>query len=160
MRPVHVIVGVLALSLNAGSGLFGAWCWWRAQPNPWFWRVLRAGQAVVVLEAALGGVYQLIGPKSPSIHVLYGLLPLAVSFVAEQLRIASAQMVLDQRGFASPEEVGALPEEDQRHVVVAIVQREIGVMVLASVVIGILLARILGKKPAAPAVAQKSATPT
>ena len=67
-----------------------------------------------MLEAALGGVYQLIGPKAPSIHVLYGVLPLAVSFVAEQLRVASAQMVLDQQGFASSDEVGELPEDEQR----------------------------------------------
>ncbi len=144
MRPVHIIVGVLAISLNAGAGLLGVWCWWRAQPNPWFWRLLRAGQVLVVLEAAQGGVYQLVGPKSPSIHVLYGVLPLAVSFVAEQLRVASAQMVLDQRGFASPEEVGELPEDEQRLVVVAIVQREIGVMALAAAVIVILLARAAG----------------
>jgi hypothetical protein len=144
VRPVHIIVGVLAISLNAGAGLLGAWCWWRAEPKVWFWRLLRAGQVLVVLEAAQGGVYQLLGPKSPSIHVLYGVLPLAVSFVAEQLRVASAQMVLDQRGFASPDEVGELPEDEQRVVVVAIVQREIGVMALAAVVIVILLARAAG----------------
>jgi hypothetical protein len=137
-------VGVLAISLNAGASLLGAWCWWRAQPNPWFWRLLRAGQVLVVLEAAQGAVYQLIGPKAPSIHVLYGVLPLAVSFVAEQLRVASAQMVLDQHGFASSAEVGELPEDEQRRVVVAIVQREVGVMALAAVVIVILLARAAG----------------
>ena len=49
---MHIIVGVLAISLNAGAGLLGAWCWWRAQPSPWFWRLLRAGQVLVVLEAA------------------------------------------------------------------------------------------------------------
>jgi hypothetical protein len=141
VKPVHIIVGVLAISINAGAGVFGAWCWWRAQPNQWFWRLLRAGQALVVLEAALGGVYQVIGPKAPGIHVLYGVLPLGVSFVAEQLRVASAEMVLDQRGFASPEEVGELPEDEQRSVVVAIVQREVGVMVIAALVIVVLLAR-------------------
>ncbi len=144
MKPVHIVVGVLAISLNAGAGVLGAWCWWRAQPSQWFWRLLRAGQALVVLEAAIGGIYQLIGPKSPSIHVLYGILPLAVSFVAEQLRVASAQMVLDQRGFASPDEVGQVPEDEQRSIVRAIVQREVGVMVLAAVVIVILLARAAG----------------
>lgn len=144
MKPVHIIVGVLAISLNAGAGVFGAWCWWRAQPNQWFWRLLRAGQALVVLEAAIGGVYQLVGPKSPGIHVLYGLLPLGVSFVAEQLRVASAETVLDQRGFASSDEVGELPEDEQRIVVVAIVQREVGVMVIAALVIVALLARAAG----------------
>jgi hypothetical protein len=144
VKPVHIIVGVLALSINAGAGIFGAWCWRRAQPNQWFWRLLRAGQALVVLEAALGGIYQLIGPKAPGIHVLYGLLPLGISFVAEQLRVASAEMVLDQRGFASSEEVGELPEQEQHIVVVAIVQRELGVMVIAAWVIVVLLARAAG----------------
>ncbi len=141
MRDVHIVMGVLALALSALAGVYGAWCWWRAQQSAWFWRVLRAGQVVVVLEAALGGVLQLGRHKAPGIHVIYGLLPLAVSFVAEQLRVASAQMVLDQQGFAGAEEVGELPTEEQQRVVVAIVQREVGVMALAALVIVVLLAR-------------------
>jgi hypothetical protein len=141
VKELHIIVGVLAITLSAGAGLLGAWCWWRARTNVWFWRVLRASQVAVVLEAALGGVWQLAGTKAPSIHVLYGVLPLAVSFIAEQLRVASAQMILDQRGFASAAEVGAMPDDEQRGVVLAIVQREVGVMTLAAVVIVVLLAR-------------------
>jgi len=48
---VHVAVGVAALALNVVAALFGGWCWWRAQSAPWFWRVLRGGQASIVLEA-------------------------------------------------------------------------------------------------------------
>ena len=91
-----------------------------------FWWLLRAGQAAVVLEAALGGVLLLMGRKSPSLHLIYGLLPLLVSFVAEQLRIASAQMVLDRRGFETAAAVGKLPEAEQREVVISILQRELG----------------------------------
>ena len=69
---------------------------------------------------------------------------MAVSFVAEQLRIASAQMVLDPRGFESAAAVGGLPESEQRVVVVSILQRELGVMVLAAMVIPVLLARAAG----------------
>ena len=72
--------------------------------------------------------------KESSLHVIYGLLPLMVSFMAEQLRIASAQMVLDSRGLAGSAAVGELPESEQRVVVMAILQREIGVMVLAALV--------------------------
>ena len=50
-------------------------------------------------------------------------------------------MVLDSRGFESAAEVGELPEDEQRAVVVAIVQREIGVMTLAALVIVVLLVR-------------------
>jgi hypothetical protein len=75
---------------------------------------------------------------------VYGLLPLGISFVAEQLRLASAQMVLDSRGFASNAEVGRLPEAEQRVVVVSVLQRELGVMVLAALVILVLLIRAAG----------------
>ncbi|MDQ6836602.1 MAG: hypothetical protein M3016_10490, partial [Actinomycetota bacterium] len=106
-----------------------------------FWRLLRAGQAAVVLDVALGGVLLALGQKEPSLHLIYGLLPLAVSFVGEQLRIAAAQAVLDARGFESAAAVGELPEPDQRVVVISIVQRELGVMALAAIVMAVLLAR-------------------
>jgi hypothetical protein len=93
------------------------------------------------VEAALGGVLLLLGYKEPSLHLIYGLLPVGISFVAEQLRIASAQMILDSRGLESGAAVGALPETEQRVVVVAILQRELGVMVAAALVILLLLLR-------------------
>jgi hypothetical protein len=144
MKAVHLIVGVLSIVLTGGAGVWGAWCWYRVRASPLFWRLLRAGQVVVVIEVALGGVLVLMGKKESSLHLLYGLLPLAVSFVAEQLRIASAQMVLESRGFESAAAVGELPEEEQRLVVVRIVQREIGVMALAALVMCVLLIRAAG----------------
>jgi heme A synthase len=144
VKDIHIAVGVLSLALSAAAGLLGAWCWWRARQNRWFWRLLRTAQAVIVLQVLLGGALVLMGRKPPSLHLIYGLLPLLVSFFGEQLRIASAQMVLDARGFASPQEVGELPEDEQQGVVVAILQRELGVMTLAVLVIVVLLARAAG----------------
>jgi hypothetical protein len=141
MKDVHIVVGVLAIALNGVAGLYGAWCWWRARTSTWFWRLLRAGQLAVVVQAALGGVLVLLGHKPGELHVIYGLLPLLVSFIAEQLRVSSAQMVLDSRGYRTAAEVGKLPAEQQRRVVHAIVQRELGVMVLAELVVVVLLAR-------------------
>jgi hypothetical protein len=141
MKQVHLVFGVLTIILTAVAGAYGAWCWWRARPSRWFWRVLRASQAAVVAQAALGGVLVLIGDKPPGLHVLYGVLPLLVSFMAEQLRVSSAQMVLDQRGFESPEAVRKLPADEQQTVVVAIMQRELGIMVLAALVNLVLLGR-------------------
>jgi hypothetical protein len=103
--------------------------------------VLRTGQAVVVVQAALGGILLLIGYKQHGLHVLYGVLPLLVSLLAEQLRGASAQMVLDARGFESAQDVGRLPEGEQRGLVAAILHRELGVMVLAAWVVVVLLLR-------------------
>ncbi|HZE03740.1 MAG TPA: hypothetical protein VE127_00860 [Solirubrobacteraceae bacterium] len=144
MKLVHIAVGILCLALMGGAGLWGAWCWYRVRQSPWFWRLLRAGQVAIVVEAAIGGVLILLGKPESSLHLIYGLLPLAISFVAEQLRIASAQAVLDARGFDTASAVGRLPEEEQRVVVVAIVQRELGVMVLAALVILVLLIRAMG----------------
>jgi hypothetical protein len=144
MKLVHLVVGVLSIALIGSAGVWGAWCWYRVRHSPWFWRLLRAGQAVVVLEAVLGGVLVAMGRKESSLHLIYGLLPLGISFVAEQLRIAAAQMVLDRRGFESNAAVGNLPEGEQRVVVVSILQRELGVMVLAALVILVLLIRAAG----------------
>ncbi|MFZ0043436.1 MAG: hypothetical protein WAK93_19155 [Solirubrobacteraceae bacterium] len=144
MKQVHMVIGVLSIVLMGGAGLWGAWCWYRVRTSLWFWRLLRAGQAVVVVEVVLGGVLLALGKKSSSLHLIYGLVPLAVSFIAEQLRIASAQMVLDKRGLESAAAVGELPAEEQRVLVVSIVQRELGVMVLAALVILVLLIRAAG----------------
>jgi hypothetical protein len=141
VKDVHLVVGVLAIALNALAALYGAWCWWRAEPSPWFWRLLRTAQAVVVVQLALGGVLVLAGHKPKSLHVLYGVLPVLVSLMAEQLRVSSAQMVLDAHGFESTAAVGELPEEEQRGLVMTVLRREVGVMALSAVVVVVLLAR-------------------
>ena len=141
MKQVHIVVGVVTIALTGAAGVWGAWCWWRVRSSTWFWRLLRASQVAVVIQAALGGVLLLMHRKAPGLHVFYGVLPLLVSFLAEQLKISSAQMVLDQRGFESAGAVGKLPADEQQAVVVSILQREVGVMALAAVVIVVLLAR-------------------
>jgi hypothetical protein len=145
VKVVHLAFGVLTIALNGGAGALGAWLWWRAGGgNQWFWRVLRTAQVSLVVQAALGGVLVLEGHKPSGLHLTYGLVPLAVSFVAEQLRIASAEMVLDQRGHASAADVGTLPHDEQVAVFRAVVRRELGVMTLAALVNVALLARAAG----------------
>jgi hypothetical protein len=144
VKEVHIVVGVAALVLTGLAGAYGAWCWWRVRTSVWFWRVLRVSQVIVVLEAVLGGVLELAGHKASGLHVLYGVLPLLVAFIAEQFRISSAHMVLSTRGFESAQEVGKLPDEEQRVIAMTIVQREIGVMALAALVNVVLLIRAAG----------------
>jgi hypothetical protein len=136
-----MVVGIAAIASTAGAALLGAWCWWRVTNSLWFWRVLRSAQAVVILQVALGGLLVLLGHKPPGLHVLYGLLPVVVSLLAEGFRATSAQMVLDARGHTSAEEVGRLSPEEQRVIVLSILHRELGVMVLAAAVNVVLLAR-------------------
>src|SRR5436190_151180 len=144
MKEVHLVAGVLAIALNGAAGLFGGFLWWRVRTSRVFWVMLRAAQAAVIVQVALGGVLVLLGHKPSGLHVLYGLLPLLVSFLGEQLRRASAEMVLGSRGLESAADVGKLPAEEQRLVALAIVQREIGVMSVAAVVVVVLLARAAG----------------
>jgi hypothetical protein len=144
MKIVHIIVGALSIGFTGSAAIWGIWCWHRARSSRLFWWLLRAGQGFIVLEAILGGIWEATGRHASELHLIYGLVPIAVSFVAEQLRIASAQMVLDARGFASAADVGKLAPQEQRVVVMTIVQRELGVMVLAAIVMTVLLARAAG----------------
>jgi heme A synthase len=141
VKDVHLSVGVLAIALNGAVAALGGWEWWRARSDRQFWWLVRAGQLVVVVQAALGGILVALGYKPSSLHVLYGVLPLLVAVLAEALRAVSAQMVLDARGLPSAQAVAKLPEDEQRGLVITILQREVGVMALAALVIVVLLLR-------------------
>ena len=141
MKDVHIVVGVVTISLNGAVALIGAWEWWRARSDRWFWWLLRASQLAVVIQVVLGGVLLALGHKASNLHYLYVVLPLLVSLIAEQLRAASAQMVLDARGIESAQAVGKLPGTQQRALVTTIIQREVGVMTLAALVVVVLLVR-------------------
>jgi hypothetical protein len=142
MKIVHIVVGSACLAATVAAALVGIWAWYRDPEGRLFWRLLRTAQGLIVLEALLGGIWE-ISPhhRASGLHIIYGLVPIAVSFVAEQLRIASAQMVLDSRGFEDATAVGALPESEQRVVVGTIINRELGVMVLAAIVMTVLVLR-------------------
>ena len=75
------------------------------------------------------------------LYWLYALLPVAVSFVAEQLRVAAAETVLDDAGLENAQAVGELDEARQRSVVLAIVRREMGVMTGGAFVVAFLALR-------------------
>jgi hypothetical protein len=140
----HVLALLVAIS-NGIAGLVSAWLWWRVEPHASAWLLIRAGQAAAVAQAAGAGVLA-VGGLEPAddLYWLYALLPVAVSFVAEQLRLTSAQMVLDARELENAQAVGQLPADDQRSVVLQIVRREMGVMAAAALVIAFLALRALG----------------
>ncbi len=144
MKIIHIVVGALCIGLTGSAAIWGIWCWYRGRASRLFWWLLRGGQLFIVIEAILGGIWEASGRHASELHLIYGLVPIAVSFVAEQLRIASAQMVMDSRGFDSAAELGRLEAAEQRVVMMTIVQRELGVMVLAAVVMTVLLARAAG----------------
>ena len=144
MTGVHIVLGVALVAVNLAAGLYGTWAWWQWRPAPGFWPLLRAGQALVAIEALVGLVLILGGEDLPPLHLVYGLTPLAVAFLAEQLRLIAAQTELDHRKLAGREAVAALPEADQRELVRAIVRREIGVMAASALVVAVLGVRASG----------------
>jgi hypothetical protein len=147
-----VVAGALVVAaLNAAGGVLGGWLWYRGAPASeprWinaFWVLLRVGQgAALTLAVAVGSLVAAGKDASDHLFYLYALLPLAVGFVAEQLRIASAQTILDQRGLPNAEAVGGLPQAEQQALVGAIVRREIGVMALSALVVVFLALRAAG----------------
>jgi hypothetical protein len=144
VTALHAALGAAAVAVNLLAGSFGAWRWWRCEPSRAFWPLLRAGQALIVAAAADGAVLLTTGHELPRLHLVYGLLPLGVSFLAEQLRLASADTVLEGRGLASSAEVRRLPEGEQRAIVLAILRREMGVMAASALVVALLGIRASG----------------
>ncbi len=150
MTQAVVACALAVAALNAIPALLGSWIWFRGDPSDprWanaFWISLRVGQGSALVLAIVVGSLAVAGKSaSEGLFYLYALLPLAVAFVAEQLRVASAQTILDQRGLAGAAAVGGLPEEEQHGVVAQIVRREMGVMTLSAVVVVFLALRAAG----------------
>jgi hypothetical protein len=145
-----VAAGAIAVgAINCLPGLLGAWLWHDGRlgerSTAIFWVLLRAGQgSALVLAIAVGSLAAAGDYSSDHLFYLYALLPLAIGFVAEQLRVASAQAILDERGLADAQAVGALPAAEQRDVVLEIVRREVGVMAASALVVVFLAARAAG----------------
>jgi len=145
MAHVAEVVALVTAVTNLVAGAFGAWRWWLVEPSRAFWVLCRAGQALAVVQAAVAGVLAALGfDPAAGLYWLYALLPVAVSFVAEQLRVTAAEAVLDARSLEDAKAVGELDEAAQRSVVLAIVRREMGVMAASAVVVAFLAARAWG----------------
>jgi hypothetical protein len=135
LTTAHIVLGFATVATTLAAGLWGAFKWWRVEPSSLFWRLLRAAQALLLVQAVLGGILIATG-KSPDsdLHYVYGLVPLLVSFAAEGLRIGSAETVLELREIEDSDDLRTRPEAEQRSVVLQIVRREMGVMTLAALV--------------------------
>jgi hypothetical protein len=143
VSDVHEVLGAITIAVNALAALAGLIAA-RTRPNRLFWPLLRAGQVLVITEAVIGAALLLDGKDLPRLHLIYGLVPIAVSFVAEQLRLASADIVLQQKGLESAKEVATLPEADQHALVAGIIKRETGVMAASAAVVALLCLRAQG----------------
>jgi heme A synthase len=136
---VHLVVGCALIVLNLLAGAIGGFAWYRDRPSIPFWYLLRAAQASVVLQAALGGLLVIAGHKpDDDLHYLYGILPLLVSFLAEGARVGAAEREVRDI------DMEALSSEGQEAVALAIVRREMGIMAVSCGVILFLALRAAG----------------
>ena len=145
MTGVAEALALITAATNGLAGIVSGVLWWRVDPRGFAWVLLRVGQAAAVAQAIGAGVLAVAGfDPDDGLFWLYALLPVAVGFVAEQLRLTAAQTVLDARGLENAEAVGRLDEEGQRSVVLAIVRREMGTLCAAALVTSFLALRALG----------------
>jgi hypothetical protein len=150
MTQAVVAGSIVVAALNALAALAGGWVWYRGDPRDprtagVFWVALRIGQgSALTLAIAVGSLAAAGKHPREGLFYLYALLPLAVAFVAEQLRLAAAQTVLDQRGLADAQEVGRLPEPEQQELLASVLRRELGVMTLSALVVVFLALRAAG----------------
>jgi heme A synthase len=139
MPEVHLVVGCALIALNLAAFAFGGIAWLRSRASIPFWYLLRGAQVAVFIQAMLGGLLVLTGHEpDDSLHYLYGILPLVVSFLAEGARAGAAQREIGEVDFE------ALPEADQQAVALAIVRREMGIMAVSCGVIFFLALRAAG----------------
>jgi len=140
-----LVLALATAGANFGVGLYGALRWYRVEPTRRFWPALRVAQGIAVVFALYAALLAALGDApEDGLFLLYAGLPVAVNVVAEQLRIASAQTVLDARGLESAAALGDRPDDEQRSVVRQILRRELGVMAAAALVVAFLALRAAG----------------
>jgi hypothetical protein len=130
VSEVHLVVGVAVLALNVLAGVWGAVAWLARRPSVWFWYLLRAAQASVIVQVVLGALLLVVGREAKdAIHYMYGSAPLLINFFAEGMRVNAAQREIGDLDFES------LEPDRQRAIALQIVRREMGVMTLAALLV-------------------------
>jgi hypothetical protein len=139
---VHLVVGICLIAANLVAGVWGGYSWLEYKLSAGFWYALRIAQATVILQALLGLLLVFTGHHASELHILYGALPLAVSLLAELIRLGSASQELGEL------DIHSLPPERQTQIALAIVRRDTGIMATACLVIFLLALRAAGTSSA------------
>ena len=142
MPEVHLVVGVCLIVANLVAGVWGGVAWLQDRPTVGFWYALRVAQVTVVLQAGLGLLLVFTGHHAEQLHILYGVLPLVVSLVAEVVRAGAVAQELGDL------DVRSLPEERQNQIAMAIVRRDTGIMATACLVVFLIALRAAGTSSA------------
>ncbi len=124
------------------AGVWGGVAWLQERPTVGFWYALRVAQVTVMLQAALGLLLVFSGHHAKDLHILYGVLPLVISLLAEVVRAGATAQELGEL------DIRSLPEERQNQIALAIVRRDTGIMATACLVIFLLALRAAGTSSA------------
>jgi hypothetical protein len=145
MAHAAQLIGIAVAVVSGLAAVVGAVIYTRALDTDRFWGPMRAAQIAAIGQAVFAGVAAALGHRPNSaLYWLYAALPVAVSLIAEQLRIGAAQSVLDAHDLPDAQAVGQLDEAGQRAIVYEILRREVGVMAAAALVICFLALRAAG----------------
>jgi hypothetical protein len=137
LKDVHLVVGIAVLALNLLTGVWGGVAWARREPSVWFWYLLRAAQAVVVVQVTLGLILLATNHRAhDQLHYVYGVSLLVVTVVTEAMRVGAAQRELEE-----VVDVDALTRPEQRAIAHRVVLREMGVMTIGALLITTLALR-------------------
>lgn len=124
-------LGIAVLATNLLASGWGAISWLRKEPTPTFWYLLRAAQAAVAAQVALGLLLVARGENAPDgLHMIYGLSPLLITLVSEGMRVGAAQRELED-----VEDVEALSRSEQIAVARRVALAEMGVMTIGALLI-------------------------
>jgi len=131
MNAIHMTVGIGVIATNLIAGAWGGIAWLRKDPSVIFWYLLRTAQLVLVVQVALGVILLASGRQAADqIHLLYGILPLAVTLISEAMRAGAAQHELEGVG-----DLDALEEREQAVIARRVVLREMGIMAVGTILI-------------------------
>jgi hypothetical protein len=139
---VHLVVGICLLAANLVAGIWGGYSWLERKPSAGFWYALRIAQATVILQALIGLLLVFTGHPGDELHILYGVLPLVVSLLAEVIRLGSASAELGDV------DVHSLAPERQTQLAMVILRRDTGIMATSCLVIFFLALRAAGTSSA------------
>jgi hypothetical protein len=135
----------LAAAACAVSAVVGAIAYRSGSAQSRAWIAIRAAQAAIIVPTILAALHFAgLGASGKGLQFGYSLMAAAVSFAAEQLRLASAATVLASEGIEGSAEVAALPEDRQNALALRIALRELGVETVALAVCVALLLRGAG----------------
>ena len=145
MHEIAVIGAILVMLVNALAALTGLAQYLLGTPTRAFWVAARGGQVVAAVYLIVVAGLAIFGWRpNDNLFWIYALVPPAVGYFAEQLRVVAARTVLERNGYETVAELRAEVESDAQRASLAetiafqIRLREMGIVSIACGVVAFL----------------------